>query len=119
MCRDPKDAFVLKFLGDANRLTGEVRGGTAVAGGAEVEAPGVADGPAEIFARPRDLDWSPQGPGVSATVTRVLDRPGERRVIAAAASGEVLEFDVEPERMITAGETGFVTLRRAKVFALS
>lgn len=119
VCRDPKDAFVLKFLGDANRLTGEVKAGRAIAGGAEVAAPGVADGPAEIFARPRDLEWSPQGPGVSATVTRVLDRPGERRVIASAASGEVLEFDVEPERMITAGETGFVTLRRAKVFALS
>ncbi|WP_137134496.1 sulfate/molybdate ABC transporter ATP-binding protein [Rhizobium sp. FKY42] len=119
VCRDPKNAFVLKFLGDANRLIGEVRDGQArVAGVAVAAADGVADGPAEIYARPRDLDWSAAGPGVSATVSRVLDRPGERRVIATASTGELLEFDVDPERDITAGDTGFVTLRRAKVFAI-
>ena len=118
VCRDPKDAFVLKFLGDANRLAAEVKGGIARAGGAEIAADGVADGPAEIYARPRDLDWSAAGPGVSATVSRVLDRPGERRVVATAVTGEPLEFDVDPEREITAGDTGFVTLRRAKVFGI-
>jgi sulfate transport system ATP-binding protein len=55
---------------------------------------------------------------VAAVVTRVLDRPGERRIIATAASGEALEFDVEPERDVLAGEAGFVTLRRAKVFSV-
>ncbi|MCO5731755.1 sulfate/molybdate ABC transporter ATP-binding protein [Rhizobium sp. SSA_523] len=119
VCRDPKDAFVMRFLGDANRLSGHVRDGRALADGAEVAAPGIADGPAEIYARPSDLDWSPEGPGVAAAVTRVLDRPGGRRIIAATAAGEPLEFDVEPEREIRAGETGFVTLRRAKVFALA
>lgn len=118
VCRDPKNAFVLKFLGDANRLTGEVLGGVVRAGGAEVAADGVADGPAEIYARPRDLDWSEVGPGVEATVTAVLDRPGERRVVAATNSGEPLEFDVEPELDVAAGDKGFVTLRRAKVFSL-
>lgn len=119
VCRDPKNAFVLKFLGDANRLTGEVRDGQAhVAGVAVAAAEGVADGPAEIFARPRDLDWSLTQPGVPASVARVLDRPGERRVIATASTGEPLEFDVDPERDIFPGEQGFVTLRRAKVFAL-
>ncbi|KQZ50157.1 sulfate ABC transporter ATP-binding protein [Rhizobium sp. Root149] len=119
VCRDPKNAFVLKFLGDANRLTGEVRDGQAhVAGVAVAAAEGVADGPAEIYARPRDLDWSATQPGVPASVARVLDRPGERRVIATASTGEPLEFDVDPERNISAGEQGFVTLRRAKVFAL-
>ena len=119
VCRDPKNAFVLKFLGDANRLTGEVRDGQAhVAGVAVAAAEGVADGPAEIYARPRDLDWSATQPGVPASVARVLDRPGERRVIATASTGEPLEFDVDPERNISAGEHGFVTLRRAKVFAL-
>jgi sulfate/thiosulfate transport system ATP-binding protein len=119
VCRDPKDAFVMKFLGDANRLAGEARGGRAFVGDADVAAANdVADGPAEIFARPRDLDWSKAGPGIAATVERVLDRPGERRIIATAVTGEALEFDVEPEQVVTAGETGFVTLRRAKVFAL-
>jgi sulfate/thiosulfate transport system ATP-binding protein len=119
VCRDPKDAFVMKFLGDANRLTGDVRAGVARVGDAEVNAEGIADGPAEIFARPRDLDWSPEGPGVAAKVERVLDRPGERRVIATASTGETLEFDVEPERAVDKGEAGFVTLRRAKVFSLA
>jgi sulfate/thiosulfate transport system ATP-binding protein len=119
VCRDPKDAFVMKFLGDANRLTGDVRAGVARVGDAEVNAAGIADGPAEIFARPRDLDWSTEGPGVAAKVERVLDRPGERRVIATASTGETLEFDVEPERVVEKGETGFVTLRRAKVFSLA
>ncbi|MGN7294153.1 sulfate/molybdate ABC transporter ATP-binding protein [Rhizobium sp. SAFR-030] len=118
VCRDPKDAFVLKFLGDANRLTGTVIGGRALVGEADVAASDLADGPAEIFARPRDLDWSATGPGLAATVTRVLDRPGERRVIATASTGEPLEFDVEPEQAVSAGDTGFVTLRRAKVFPL-
>ncbi|MFD1746802.1 sulfate/molybdate ABC transporter ATP-binding protein [Rhizobium helianthi] len=119
VCRDPKDAFVLKFLGDANRLTGEVRGNVAhVADVAVAAAEGVADGPVEIFARPRDLDWSVAGPGVEASVQRVLDRPGERRVVAITNQGEALEFDVEPEVEVVAGQSGYVTLRRAKVFSL-
>jgi sulfate ABC transporter, ATP-binding protein len=119
VCRDPHDPFVLKFLGDANRLVGKAKGGQVQADGAVIEAAGVPDGPVEIFARPRDLDWSSSGPGVRASVTRILDRPGERRVMAQADSGEPLEFDVEPERQIEAGETGYVTLRRAKVFPLN
>lgn len=119
VCRDPKDAFVLKFLGDANRLTGEVQNGVARAGGSEVAARGLIDGPAEIYARPRDLEWSSVGPGVEATVQRVLDRPGERRVVAVTAKGETLEFDVEPEIDVVAGQSGYVTVRRAKVFSLA
>ena len=119
VCRNPKDAFVLKFLGDANRLQATVRDGVARVGDIEVAAAGVADGAAEIFARPRDLDWSAQGPGVPAKVIRVLDRAGERRIIAATNTDEPLEFDVDPEREIAAGDEGFVTLRRAKVFPLA
>jgi sulfate transport system ATP-binding protein len=119
VCRDPKDAFVMKFLGDANRLTGEARGGRAYVGATDIAVANLPDGPVEIFARPRDLNWSQSAPGVAAKVDRVLDRPGERRVIATAVTGEVLEFDVEPEQAVTSGETGFVTLRRAKVFAAS
>jgi sulfate transport system ATP-binding protein len=39
-------------------------------------------------------------------------------VLATTETGEQLEFDVEPERAVKAGEGGFVTLRRAKVFAV-
>ncbi|SEH21445.1 sulfate/molybdate ABC transporter ATP-binding protein [Rhizobium sp. NFR12] len=118
VCRDPQSAFVMKFLGDANVLSAQVRDGRAHAGGLSVDALGIPDGKAELYARPADLDWSAQAPGITATITRVLDRPDSRRVLAVTETGEQLEFDVEPERRVSAGEGGFVTLRRAKVFAV-
>ncbi|MBD8651810.1 sulfate/molybdate ABC transporter ATP-binding protein [Rhizobium sp. CFBP 13726] len=118
VCRDPQSAFVMKFLGDANVLSAQVRDGRAHAGGLSVDALGIPDGKAELYARPADLDWSAQAPGIAATISRVLDRPDSRRVLAVTRTGEQLEFDVEPERQISAGEGGFVTLRRAKVFAV-
>ncbi|AYD02390.1 sulfate/molybdate ABC transporter ATP-binding protein [Neorhizobium sp. NCHU2750] len=116
VCRAPKSAFVMKFLGDANVIAAEVKDGRAYAGDVSVEAPGVADGRAELYARPGDLDWSGKGPGIAARITRVLDRADGRRVLAETQAGEALEFDVEPERVVKAGDAGFVTLRRAKVF---
>ncbi|WP_430242202.1 sulfate/molybdate ABC transporter ATP-binding protein [Neorhizobium sp. DAR64861/K0K2] len=118
VCRDPQSAFVMKFLGDANVLSAQVRDGRAHAGGLSVDASGIPDGKAELYARPADLDWSAQAPGIAATISRVLDRPDSRRVLAVTETGEQLEFDVEPERQVSAGEGGFVTLRRAKVFAV-
>ena len=117
VCRDPKSAFVMRFLGDANVLAADVRDGRAYAGGVAIEASGLPNGKAELYARPADLDWSGQGPGIPVTVTRVLDRPDGRRVLASTETGEPLEFDVEPERTVKTGDRGFVMLRRAKVFA--
>ncbi|WP_313604712.1 sulfate/molybdate ABC transporter ATP-binding protein [Rhizobium sp.] len=118
VCRDPKSAFVMKFLGDANVIAADVRDGRAHAGGLSVDAAGVADGRAELYARPSDIDWSEQGPGIAAEINRVLDRADGRRVLATTGAGEALEFDVEPERVVKAGDAGFVTLRRAKVFGV-
>ena len=117
VCREPGSAFVTRFLGDTNRISAEVRGGVAYADGAAIAADGVANGAAEVYARPGDLAWSETGPGIAASVTRVLDRPGGRRVIAITTTGEHLEFDVEPELAVRAGQQGYVTLRRAQVFA--
>lgn len=116
VCRDPKSAFVMKFLGDTNVLSATVVNGEAHTGGTTIAAPGLADGKAEIHARPGDLDWSARGPGIAATISRVLDRPGGRRLMATAQTGEALELDVEPERGARAGDSGYVTVRRAKVF---
>jgi len=118
VCRDPQSAFVMKFLGDTNMLPAEVRDGRAYAGGTAIDASGLADGRAELYARPADLDWSVEGPGIPASITRILDRPDSRRVLVATETGEHLEFDVEPERALKSGEGGFVTLRRARVFAV-
>lgn len=116
VCRDPKSAFVMSFLGDANVLSAEVASGVAHAGGTTIAAPGLTDGKAELYARPSDLDWSVNGPGIAASVSRVLDRPSGRRLLARTEAGEPLELDVEPEREVAPGDKGFVMLRRAKVF---
>ncbi|MGF6157551.1 sulfate transport system ATP-binding protein [Ensifer sp. KUDG1] len=118
VCREPKSAFVMKFLGDANMLPAEVRDGRAYADGAVIDAAGIADGKAELYARPVDLDWVIGGPGIAANISRVMDRPGGRRVVATTERGVPLELDLEPERIVKAGDTGYVTLRRATVFAI-
>ncbi|TIX87210.1 sulfate/molybdate ABC transporter ATP-binding protein [Rhizobium sp. P44RR-XXIV] len=116
VCRDPKSAFVMRFLGDTNVIAAEVRDGAAHVGDVAIAASGLPNGKAEIHARPADLIWSNEGPGIPAHVGRVLDRVDGRRVLVTTRNGEQLEFDVEPERAVEAGEDGFVQFRRAKVF---
>ncbi len=61
VCRNPNSAFVMNFLGDANRIGAAVVNGKAALGGAALEAASFADGPASVYLRPRDLDWSATG----------------------------------------------------------
>lgn len=117
VCRNPNSAFVMNFLGDANRLSATVTKGRATVEGAQLDAPGFADGPAEIYLRPGDIDWSSSGGGIPATIIRVLDRPQGRRIMAVTDAGEAVELDVEPETKAEPREQGFVTIRRARVFA--
>ncbi|UXS04801.1 sulfate/molybdate ABC transporter ATP-binding protein [Agrobacterium tumefaciens] len=117
VCRQPNSAFVMKFLGDANKVSGEARGGKIYVGKSELPfAYGQADGAVEIYARPGDLEWDDLHDGIPARVTRVLDRAGERRVIANTDNGDQLEFDVPPESNVEAGERGSIIIRRAKIF---
>ena len=115
--RNPNSAFVMRFLGDTNQLAATARGGQAFIGDLAVAAPGCVDGPADIFARPGDLDWATTGAGIPATVSLVLDRPGSRRIMAATDGGEALEFDVTPETVVSANDRGVVQIRRARVFS--
>jgi sulfate transport system ATP-binding protein len=117
VCRDPQSAFVVNFLGDANRLTASVAGGAASVGGVSLAAPGVPDGEAAIYTRPADLGWTTSGSGIPATVLRVIDRPESRRLLAKTQDGETVELDVPPETVVAAGDTGFVAIHRARVFA--
>ncbi len=117
VCRQPNSAFVMRFLGDTNSLQTVVKDGKALLPAGEIDAPGCPDGPADVFVRPNDLDWAPDGAGIPADVRQVLDRPGNRRIIAATRNGDVLEFDVAPETAVHAGDHGMVHIRRAKVFA--
>lgn len=117
VCRQPNSAFVMRFLGDANRVAGVARGGKVYVG--ENELPfsyAQGDGAVDIYARPSDLEWEDLHDGIPASVERVLDRAGERRVIASTDGGDILEFDVPPENDVAAGDRGSVIIRRAKIF---
>ncbi|WP_284759528.1 sulfate/molybdate ABC transporter ATP-binding protein [Agrobacterium sp. fls2-241-TYG-188a] len=117
VCRQPNSSFVMRFLGDANRISGIARGGKIFVGKAEVPfAYSRDDGPVDIYARPNDLEWEDLHDGIPAQVTRVLDRAGDRRVIASTMEGDQLEFDVPPETAVEAGDHGHIVIRRAKIF---
>src|SRR5690606_16785005 len=92
ICRNPKSAFVARFLGDANRLTGKVGGGRAILDNVVLDVDYVPDGEAEIFIRPTDLVWNGEGDGLAVTVHRIFDRPHGRRIQAVTATGNPLEF---------------------------
>lgn len=119
VCRRPNSAFVTKFLGDAHRLEATVREGRAMIGGLEIPAANVEDGAAEIFVRPADLAWSASGGGLAATVTRVIDRPEGRRLIARLDDGTGIELDVPPETTVRGEDRGVVQIKRASVFSLA
>ncbi|WP_223568370.1 sulfate/molybdate ABC transporter ATP-binding protein [Agrobacterium tumefaciens] len=117
VCRQPNSAFVMRFLGDANRVSGVARSGKVYVGDNELPfSYAQGDGAVHIYARPGDLEWEDLHEGIPASVARVLDRAGERRVIASTDGGDILEFDVPPENDVAAGDRGSVIIRRAKIF---
>jgi len=117
VCRNPADAFVMNFLGDANRLDADIRGGKAYVEDVAFEADGVADGGGEILFRPADVTWREDGQGIAAKIVRVIDRPDSRRVLAMTGSGQHVEFDTAPEFPHRKGEAGFLQIRRPRVYA--
>ncbi len=116
VCRTPANAFVMRFLGDTNHFPATISGEVASIGGARMPAPGLVDGAADAYARPGDLGFSLEGEGVSATISRVLDRPDGRRLIAVTEAGEHVELDVAPDAPVKAGARGVITLARAHIF---
>ena len=56
---DPSGAFVAGFVGESNRLEGEVKGGRFRSGDVQFVASGVADGAAVAYVRPHELVLSP------------------------------------------------------------
>ncbi|WP_337182063.1 sulfate/molybdate ABC transporter ATP-binding protein [Shinella sp.] len=117
VCRNPADAFVMNFLGDANRLDADIRSGRAYVEDVAFEAGGVADGVGQILFRPADVTWREDGEGIAAKIVRVIDRPDSRRVLAMTGSGQAVEFDTAPEFPHRKGEAGFIEIRRPRVYA--
>ena len=116
VCRNPQNAFVMNFLGDANRLDADVRAGKAFVQDIPFEADGLADGRAQLLFRPADVVWHDDDTGVPATITRVIDRPDSKRVVALTTGGGTVEFDTSPEFPGRAGARGSLTIRRPRVY---
>ena len=119
VCRQPANAFVMRFLGDTNTLKASVSNGKATVGNMTYAADGLKDGPAELLFRPTDVVWSEDASkGVAATVQRVLDRPGSRRVLAKTAGDTIVEFDASPDFAKAKGEQGFIEILRPRLYEL-
>ena len=116
VCRGPANGFVMRFLGDTMRFPATVREGVAQVGSVAIAAPGVPDGAAEMYLRPRSLEWAPTQEGIPARVLRVLDRPDGRRILAKTGLGEPVEFDVAPDVAVRAQDIGTVAVRNPTFF---
>ncbi|MDO9417440.1 sulfate/molybdate ABC transporter ATP-binding protein [Pararhizobium sp.] len=116
VCRHPENAFVMNFLGDTNRLPAHVTAGKAHVLGVGLDAHALPNGPAEILFRPADVVWHEHGPGIPATITRIIDRPDSRRVLALTADGHGIEFDTAPEFPFKNGARGFAEIRRPRIY---
>jgi sulfate transport system ATP-binding protein len=117
VCRAPANAFVMNFLGDANRLRATVSDGRASVNDVSFEAAGIADGPAELFFRPADVVWREDGNGIPAVIVRVIDRPDSRRVLAVTTDGQPVEFDTAPEFPFRAEARGTLDILRPRIYA--
>jgi sulfate transport system ATP-binding protein len=117
VCRHPANAFVMRFLGDTNALKANVSNGQATVGNMTYAAEGLKDGPAELLFRPTDVLWTDDASkGVGASIERVLDRPGSRRVLARTAGDTIVEFDVSPDFAKANGDQGFIEILRPRLF---
>ncbi len=94
----PANAFVFEFLGRASALDGQVRDGVFRAHGSHVEfaCADVADGEAQLFARPNDLGCADDGLEVRVRSQRtigarrhlVLDLPQQPRLLEMDLAGD-------------------------------
>ena len=116
VCRTPATSFVMRFLGDTNRLNGSAKDGVAHISGASFVADGVADGAIEYLARPGDLGWKRNGEGVAAQIVRVVDQPEGRRILARTHDGSTVELDVPINAELHPGDHGVIELLRGNVF---
>jgi sulfate transport system ATP-binding protein len=117
----PASAFVAGFLGEANRLDCEVRGGQAHFGPLPLPpvAAALPDGPAQAFLRAHDLVARPgEGPWVVRQARQ--DPRGLRLQVSAGGEGPVLDAMPEPDwREARRGDTCTLRLLSAAVFPRS
>ncbi|WP_041633484.1 sulfate/molybdate ABC transporter ATP-binding protein [Magnetospirillum gryphiswaldense] len=117
---NPATPFVFQFLGNANRLDARVKDGIAQAAHWQVAAPGIADGPAQAFIRPHEIEVDPNGNDavirhqvvLGPTVRLDLQLPGGAHAEAVIDRESHARLGLEPGRQVGLGA------RRVVVFAV-
>jgi len=81
--RQPANRFVFEFLGDVNRLEGEVRDGVLTCGDAHLDVADLADGCQEVLLRPHEISLTGEPSAQShlpVTVTAIVPVGAEVRL---------------------------------------
>jgi sulfate transport system ATP-binding protein len=123
----PKNAFVINFLGNVNVFHGRVKNGRAMLGTLALdypEYPHAEERPAALYMRPHELDIARQRngqPSLAASVERVQAAGSVARIaLRAAESGSDLQVELSAARyaelQLRAGEQVFVSPKRVRVF---
>ena len=92
----PASPFVFDFIGRSNQLSGYVEHGRFHADGSAhvLPAPGMADGPATLFARPHDVGIGAPGEGFAGTVAAIRLLAGRCSVdVELPAQSRMVEVD--------------------------
>jgi sulfate transport system ATP-binding protein len=119
---EPASAFVYDFLGRSNRIAGNVSGGIfhTDGGDATFACAGIADGAAQMYARPHDLALVSAGEGLASKVIDVRQLAGRNVLtLELPRQARVLEFDVGNDAQMelpARGETVSVRPLRYRVF---
>ncbi len=116
----PASAFVAGFVGQANRIAGQVRQGRFHVAGADLAAPGVADGAALAFVRPDQFRPVADGEaGLEARLERGIPRGPALWLDCVAPDGQVLEAAVsraDAAKLPAAGSSIRLALTGGHVF---
>jgi len=113
--RSPSSAFTADFVGQSNRLPGDLRGGDVFVYGFRlpVVGGGVPDGPVTAYVRPEDVAFAPEG--VTGTVVASSFLGSIRRTTVRLDDETVLTVQHEVGDRLAAGEAVAVRLRGAPV----
>jgi sulfate transport system ATP-binding protein len=118
----PASPFAAGFVGEANRLDGEVRSGVFHALGAALPAPEIADGKALAFVQPEGFAAAAPGePAIRATIRRATPKGLVTALDAETADGQPLHINVlQTDAMAAAqpGETLRLALKAGQVFSI-
>ena len=123
----PRNPFVMDFLGNVNVFQGRVERGKAVVPGLELSYPDYPHAEARdaaVYVRPHELAIERQRNGGASLEAKVLYvNPAGSRIkveLEAVDSGRAMNAEITSERFaelsLAAGETVYVSARRARVF---